>query len=105
VATALAGRPVPDGVELLSLGASGDVVVAAPDTEVPGARNVTVSLTGRRAHGDLVASEEATAEVARALAGRPPRCEDAWEVVREQLTGHAVAYAEDLGGFAVLLAS
>ena len=105
VATALADRPVPDGVELLSLGASGDVVVAAPDTEVPGARNVTVSLTGRRAHGDLVASEEATAEVARALAGRPPRCEDPWEVVREQLTGHAVAYAEDLGGFAVLLAS
>jgi pimeloyl-ACP methyl ester carboxylesterase len=98
----LRNNGLPDGVEVLSVAASGDVVVAAPTTEVAGARNITVTLTGLGAHGDLVASDEATDEVARALAGQPQGCEHPWEVISEELTGHGISYAEDLGGFAVL---
>ncbi|HEV7758757.1 MAG TPA: peptidoglycan DD-metalloendopeptidase family protein, partial [Acidimicrobiales bacterium] len=79
----IAAAGVPDGVELVSLAASGDVVVPSPDTEVDGARNVTVGVTGRAAHGDLVGSDAATDELALALADEPPRCESALGVVGE----------------------
>ncbi|MGH9210412.1 MAG: peptidoglycan DD-metalloendopeptidase family protein [Acidimicrobiales bacterium] len=95
---------VPEGIELVSLAASGDIVVAAPNTTVPGARNVTVTLSGDHAHGDLVASDESTSEVARALAGQPAGCEDPWEVATEELTGHGISYAEDVAGLALLYA-
>jgi peptidase M23-like protein/alpha/beta hydrolase family protein len=97
----LGERGVPDGVELVSVGASGDLVVAAPNTAVDGARNVTVGLTGSQAHGDLVADGETTDALARTLAGVPPDCEGVAEVIGETVTGHAISYAEDLGGLVV----
>lgn len=102
VSRELAQSGVPDGIELLSVAASGDVVVTVPNTRVLGARNITVDLVGWNAHGDLVASDEATEEVARALAGEPQGCEAVWEVLSEEVTGQAISYAEDLGGFALL---
>jgi len=93
---------VPDDVELVSVAASGDLVVAAPNTRVDGARNITVSLTGREAHGGLVEHDETTAEIARALAGQPQGCEDAQEVVEEEVLGHGISYLEDVAGFAAL---
>ena len=59
----------PPGVDTVSIAARGDLVVAAPQTEVPGATNVTVPLVGASAHDALPGSDQATAEVARALAG------------------------------------
>lgn len=92
---ALAAAGVPPEVRLVSIAARGDLVVAAPRTEVPGAVNITVPVAGRRAHGDVVSSDAATAEMARALAGHDPGCE-AWDdVVADVLAGHAVSAAED----------
>lgn len=96
---------VPDGVELLSVAASGDMVVTLPNTRVTGERNVTVELAGWDAHGDLVETDEANEEVARALAGELPGCRDLAEVIREETTGSGISYLEDLGGFAILQAS
>jgi hypothetical protein len=93
---------VPPGVELVSIAASGDVVVPLPNTQVDGARNVTVSLAGRQAHGELVAADETTAEIARALAGGDPGCESPGEVVREHLLGHGISFLEDVAGFTAL---
>lgn len=91
----LAEAGVPPGVRLLSVGARGDVVVAAPRTEVAGAANVTVPVTGWSAHSDLVGSDEATAEVARALADGPPGCESWDDILADVVTGHAVSAVED----------
>ncbi|HEX8803242.1 MAG TPA: hypothetical protein VF743_03580, partial [Acidimicrobiales bacterium] len=96
-------RPVPADVHLLSIAARGDWVVAAPDTEVAGATNVTVPVHGLGAHGDLVASDAATAELARALAGRPPGCESVGDVVADVLVGHGIESAEDAAGLALLV--
>jgi hypothetical protein len=86
---------VPDGVRLLSIGARGDLVVAAPRTHVDGAAEVTVPTAGLHAHSDVVGSDAATAEIARALAGRPPGCEPWHDVVADVVVGHAVSAVED----------
>lgn len=92
---------VPEGVELVSIAARADHVVAAPNTEVDGARNVTVSVRGPGAHGDLVASDAATRELALALAGMPPACESVADAVWDQVLGHGTSYAEDVAGAGV----
>ncbi|HEY8525128.1 MAG TPA: peptidoglycan DD-metalloendopeptidase family protein [Acidimicrobiales bacterium] len=94
-------RGVPDGVPVLSVAARGDWVVAAPNTVVPGATNVTVPVIGRDAHGDLVAADATTDALARALAGRPPACESAGDVVADVLVGHGLSAVEDAAGAAV----
>ncbi len=97
----LASAGVPAGVDLLSIAARGDLVVAAPRSAVSGATNVVVPGTGPRAHGEVVASDAATAEVARALAGLDPGCEAWHDVVSDVLVGHAVSAVEDQLGAAV----
>ncbi|HET9608545.1 MAG TPA: peptidoglycan DD-metalloendopeptidase family protein [Acidimicrobiales bacterium] len=95
---ALADAGVPAGVRLVSIAARGDVVVAAPRTRVAGAVNVTVPVGGPGAHADLVGSDQATAEVARALAGQPPGCESWGDALADVATGHAVSLVEDQAG-------
>ncbi len=52
-------------------------------------------MSGVSAHGAVVGSDGATAEIARALAGRPPGCEGWEDVVADVVTGHTIAAAED----------
>lgn len=92
---------VPEGVDLVSIAARGDAIVASPQSHVDGATNVTVPATGWHAHRDLVASDAATAELARALGGEPPGCEDAADVVADVAVGHGVSFAEDAAGYAL----
>ncbi len=98
-----AAVPAP-GVDLVSIAARGDLVAASPSTVLAGARNVTVPVSGPAAHGDLVGSDAATGELARALAGAPPGCEGWLDVAADVLTGHAVAAAEDGLGAAAYVA-
>jgi hypothetical protein len=98
----LAREGVPEGVRLVSIAARGDLAVAAPNTEVAGATNVTVPVSGWSAHADLVASDEATAEMARALAGQPPTCEGWRDVVADVAVGHGISFVEDQIGAAAL---
>lgn len=97
----LAAAGVPAGVRLLSIAARGDLVVAAPRSAVPGATNVVVPGTGPQAHGEVVASDAATAEMARALAGQEPGCEAWHDIVADVLVGHGVSAVEDQLGAAV----
>jgi alpha-beta hydrolase superfamily lysophospholipase len=101
VVTRLAGQGVPPGVDLVSIAARGDLVAAAPATEVEGAVNVTVPVAGLGAHGDLVGSDAATAELARALAGQPPGCESWYDAAADVFVGHGIALTEDATGLAV----
>jgi hypothetical protein len=98
----LAVDGVPEGVQLVSIAARGDLAVAAPNTEVAGATNVIVPVSGWSAHSDLVASEQATVEMARALAGQPPTCEGWRDVVADVAVGHGISFAEDQIGAAAL---
>ncbi|HET6954462.1 MAG TPA: peptidoglycan DD-metalloendopeptidase family protein [Acidimicrobiales bacterium] len=97
----LADEGVPPGVRLVSIAARGDVVAAAPATEVAGAVNVTVPVVGLSAHSDLVSSDAATAEVARALAGQPPGCEAWTSALADVLAGHGISLVEDAAGAAL----
>jgi hypothetical protein len=99
----LGRRGVPPAVHLVSIGARGDLVVAAPNTAVDGATNITLPVMGRSAHGDLVGSDAATGELARALAGEPPGCESVPDVVGDVVIGHAISAGEDATGAAIQL--
>jgi Peptidase family M23/Putative serine esterase (DUF676) len=98
----LAAHGVPEGVELVSLAARADLAAAAPNTDVDGATNVTLPVSGWSAHGDLVASDAATDEMARALAGQPPTCEGVLDVVTDVFAGHGISLLEDHIGAAAL---
>jgi Peptidase family M23/Putative serine esterase (DUF676) len=102
VARELVRRGVPDDVELVSIAARGDLVVAAPNTEVAGATNVTVAVSGWSAHSDLVASDAATDEMARALAGQPPACEGWADVIADVAIGQGISFVEDQVGATAL---
>jgi alpha-beta hydrolase superfamily lysophospholipase len=94
VVAGLRAGGVPEGVTLVSIAARGDLVVPAPRTRVDGAVEVTVPVAGLSAHSDLVGSPEATAEVARALAGQPPGCESWDDVVADVVAGHGISAVE-----------
>jgi pimeloyl-ACP methyl ester carboxylesterase len=82
------------GVRFLSISARGDLVAASPTSRVAGAANVTVPVTGWRAHSALVGSEAATAEMSRALAGVPPGCETWSDALGDVLAGHVISFVE-----------
>jgi hypothetical protein len=91
----LAAAGVPDGVRMLSVAARDDLIVASPQAEVDGATNVVVPVGGLGAHSDIVGSDAATGELARALGGEPPACESAGDAVRDVVTGHGISAVED----------
>lgn len=63
--------PVADDVDLTSVAAHGDQIVASPQTRVPGERSTVVD---GWSHGGLPGSEAGRRETALALAGMPPTC-------------------------------
>jgi hypothetical protein len=58
-------------------------------------------VSGWHAHSELVASDAATAELARALAGWPPGCEGTVDAVADLLAGHGISLATDATGLAL----
>jgi hypothetical protein len=90
----LAATGIPAGVDVLSIGARGDLVVPSLRTRLDGATHVVVPVGGLHAHSDVVGSGETSAEIARALTGRPPGCEPWHDVLADVLAGHATAAAE-----------
>ena len=83
-----ARRPVPAGVEALSLVASGDLFVPAGRAELVGARTVVVNLLGTDAHGSLASHRDALREINLFLADRPSACRS----LAERLGGVAVPF-------------
>jgi hypothetical protein len=94
-------RPVPAGVRLLSIGASGDLTVPAVRTEAPGADSVVVHLGGLHAHDQLPRDPATTREIGLALAGRAPTCSGLVQGVSDVVTSHVITRAEDGVGLAL----
>lgn len=94
-------RPVPLGVHLVSIGASGDLAVPDVRTSVAGAEHVTVHLSGPHAHDRLPADPATTREIALALAGAPPTCADLTRGLADVVVSHVIAEGEDALGLAL----
>jgi hypothetical protein len=94
----LEAHPIPATVAAISIAARGDLVVPVPSTRAAGATEVVLPLAGPGAHSDLPGSPEANRELRLALAGMPPGCESFDDALRDQLTGEAISYAEDVVG-------
>lgn len=99
--TAELARPLPPGVHLLSIAASGDLTVPAVRAEAAGADSAVVHLAGVGAHDQLPADPAATREIALALAGRRPTCSGLVQGVSDVLTSHLITRAE--GGLGLAL--
>jgi hypothetical protein len=82
--------PLPDGVQVTSIAASGDYVVPAPRAALDGATNVVVPVSGLHPHDALPGSDAAAREMALALAGQRPTCVS----IRGALLGAVVGMAE-----------
>ncbi len=91
-------HPIPPGVDAISIGARGDLVVPSPRVDLAGAPEVLVGLAGPTAHDRLPGSTEARREVALALAGEPPSCESFGEALLDGAAGEVIGAAEDALG-------
>ena len=67
-------RPLPDEMQMTSIGTPDDFVVPADRTEAPGARYVTSDPSGFGDHSSVVADPEVMRDVRLALEQRPPAC-------------------------------
>jgi hypothetical protein len=95
----LNSRPLPEGVHVTSVGARGDYVVPAGVTWLPGAGNVTVSPPGYLDdHGDLPGSAEAEREIALAVSGMAPTCQDFADAMADAAVSGLIYYAETEAG-------
>ncbi len=98
-------RPLPPGVHLLSIGASGDLTVPDVHTVVDGADHTTVHLTGPHAHDRLPSDAATTREIALALAGAPPTCADLAQGLADVVVSHVIAESEDALGLTLAAGS
>ena len=99
-------RPLPKGLRAVSIAARRDVVVPSPRSHLRGARNAIVTLPGiHNDHTALPGSVAAHREMALALAGRPPTCEDAGDTAADMLTGRLIDGAERAATGAALKAA
>ncbi len=67
-------RPIPEQLDVTSLGAPDDAVVPADSTRAPGARHVMTDPAGFGDHSAIVADPAAMREVRLALEQQPPGC-------------------------------
>ncbi len=94
-------RPGPDGVHLLSVGASGDLTVPDVRTNVVGDDHVTVHLAGPHAHDRLPGDPATTREIGLAIAGAKPTCADVTRGLTDVVVSHLIAQGEDALGLAL----
>jgi hypothetical protein len=86
---------VPDGVDLRTIGARGDLVVTGDKTTVDGHPAAMLDLVGPAAHGDIPASSGTTRELRLALAGLPPQCGGIVDMVLDSVVPEAVSWGEN----------
>ena len=101
----LGAAGLPPGLDAVSVGARGDLTVAAPHTELEGATEATVPLVGPSAHGELPGDPRTAREVALALAGAPPRCVELATALADEVVGRGVAAVEDAAGLLLVEAA
>lgn len=90
--------PPPDGVDVLAIAGSTDLVVPGVHAMWDGATNVVVPtsvLDAVSTHGDLPSMPEVQREVELALAGEAPRCVGLAEVVGSVVAAQGISAIED----------
>lgn len=87
----LAQTPPPPSVPFVSIAARGDLVVPSTRARLDGATNLIVPVDGLNDHDRLPASAAATREMALALAGLGPTCENLADAVIDAVSGRLMS--------------
>ncbi|HEX2046270.1 MAG TPA: peptidoglycan DD-metalloendopeptidase family protein [Acidimicrobiales bacterium] len=95
-------RPLPEDVNVTSIGARDDVTVPAGVTHLAGAENVVVSAPGSLdEHSDMPAAAQTHREIALGLAGLAPTCQSLGDALADAIVSDAIRYVETgVGGTA-----
>lgn len=96
---------VPEGVELRTVAARGDLVVTADKAGVPGRPSAIIDLSGPGAHAGLPGHADTTRELALGLAGLPPACQGLGDALQDALFPEIISAITDGAGLASLLPS
>ena len=90
--------PLPEHVEVTTVGGTDDVVVPADRIRIPGATEVVVAVDGLADHGAIPRDRRALQVVRSALERRPPPCTSVLEGLRGAITPVVLSRVEgDLG--------
>jgi hypothetical protein len=96
---------VPEGVELRTVAARGDLVVTADKAQVQDRPSAIIDLSGPGAHAGLPGHADTTRELQLGLAGLPPACQGFGDAVLDAVVPAIVAGATDAAGLGTLLVS
>ncbi|MGH9157213.1 MAG: peptidoglycan DD-metalloendopeptidase family protein [Acidimicrobiales bacterium] len=96
-------QPLPPGVRVTSVAARSDFIVTSPKSRLPGAHNVVVRIGHAFQHAALPGTDEATREIALAVAGLPPTCRGFFDAMADEAVGGAITLGYDLATAALLL--
>ncbi|MEO7441919.1 MAG: hypothetical protein ABIW46_00120, partial [Acidimicrobiales bacterium] len=96
-------QPLPPGVRVTSVAARSDVVVTSPKSRLRGAHNVVVTIANLNQHAALPGTDEATREIALAVAGEAPTCQGFLDAMADEAVGAAVTAAYDAATVALLV--
>lgn len=93
------GRPPREGVAYTSIAGARDLIVPAPRARLRGATNTIIDVGSTfGTHSALPDSAAGQREVALAVAGMPPTCQDLRTTTGRALAGFGIATAEDAIG-------
>ncbi|GMU78351.1 MAG: hypothetical protein AMXMBFR46_11460 [Acidimicrobiia bacterium] len=96
----LRAAPMPEHIELTTVGGTDDLIVPANRIHVPGATEVVVAVDGLNDHSAIHHDDRALQVVRSALEGRPPPCTSFLEGVRAAVEPVLISRVEsDLGDF------
>lgn len=101
----LQGSGVPDGVDLRTVAARGDLVVTADKADVPGRPAAIIDLSGPDAHAGLPGDPATTRELQLGLAGLAPACQGFADAVQDAVVPEIVSAATDGISLGMLLPS
>lgn len=96
---------VPDGVDLRTVAARGDLVVTADKADVPGHPAAIIDRSGLDAHAALPGDPDTTRELQLGLAGLPPACQGLADAVNDAVFPEVIAGITDGAGLVSLLPS
>lgn len=96
---------VPDGVDLRTIAARGDLVVTADKADIPGQPAAITDLGGPQAHAGLPGDAATTRELQLGLAGLPPACQGLGDAVQDAVFPEVISGITDGAGLAMLLPS
>ncbi len=96
---------VPEGVDLRTVAARGDLVVTADKAHVPGHPAAIIDLAGLDAHADITGHPDTTRELQLGLAGLAPACQGILDAVADAVVPEVISGASDAAGLVSVIPS